>query len=66
VKQRNGEKMLLLLATIPLAFVLLYLLRQRRDDTWEQYLQRKRERPGPTRQEQPIDPTFQFEETPPE
>jgi hypothetical protein len=54
--------MILLLAALALVFVLAYFLSQRRDGTWERFRQRQRERARRTGPEQPIDPTFQFNE----
>jgi hypothetical protein len=54
--------MILLVSALACMLVLAYFLSQRRDDTWEQFRRPQRDQVRRTEPEQPIDPTFQFDE----
>jgi hypothetical protein len=60
------------LAALAFMFILIYFLSRRlRDSNWQEFrqrrresAQRRRERADPSAPEKPIDPNFQFDETP--
>jgi hypothetical protein len=54
--------MILLLTTFALVLVLAYFLSQQRDDGRQRFRQRQQRRAQQAGPEQPIDPTFQFDE----
>jgi hypothetical protein len=60
---------IVLLATVGTLFVVVYFVAGqlwRRDETWQRFRQRFRERRRFPESEQPVDPNFQFDEPPAE
>jgi hypothetical protein len=57
---------LAVLVGLALVLVLAYFRTHRRSDAWESFRRRRRERGPRSMPEQPIDPTFQFDEPPPD
>lgn len=53
--------MLLFLTATAFILVLVYFLRQRRDDAWQRFRQRRAERKTRSIPDQPSDPNFQFD-----
>jgi len=58
------RSMIVFIALLAFVIVLVYFLSQRRDETWERYRQRQRERSRRTGPAQPPDPNFRFDDIP--